>query len=535
MIAEVKTDQGRSMKLTRRELLAASSTLAWSARSLSQSSLQPKSRFGINLSGPTADWNTEQAFVNVFRLSRPWVSQREGAEWGGGPQLDLDQHGWVKRLEPGCAAETILCNVADGHYPSGRYTVFYDGAGAIGLRGAANVASSEPGRIVIDVDSSRGYIGLRVEETMAGDYVRNIRVMMPGFDAQGDRDTFRPDFLQRWRGVACLRFMDWMSTNNSEVVHWSDRSTTNHATYAELGVPLETMIQLANVLEADAWFCMPHSADDDYVRNFALTVSAELNSNRRVWIEFSNEVWNAGFRQHHDAAARGKQLGFTGESWEIARRYAAYRSQQIFNIWKSELGRDSRLVCVLPSQAASVRVSEQVLGFRDAFRSADVLAIAPYITCNIGRSGAEGLTTTIVERWDVEQILDYMERTALPEAIDAIARQKAVADRYGLKLAAYEAGQHMVGVNGVENNDIVTSLLHAANAHPRMGEIYRRYYDAWTELGGDLLCAYSSVDGWSKWGSWGLMQYPDDDPTLSPKYRASVDWARRRGQSMAPL
>ena len=38
---------------------------------------QPKTRLGMNLSGP-ADWNTELPFVDVFRLSRRWVSQKEG-------------------------------------------------------------------------------------------------------------------------------------------------------------------------------------------------------------------------------------------------------------------------------------------------------------------------------------------------------------------------------------------------------------------------------------------------------------------------
>lgn len=32
-------------------------------------------RMGINLAGP-ADWNTELPFVDVFRMSRPWISQK---------------------------------------------------------------------------------------------------------------------------------------------------------------------------------------------------------------------------------------------------------------------------------------------------------------------------------------------------------------------------------------------------------------------------------------------------------------------------
>ncbi len=36
-----------------------------------------QSRLGINPSG-IVDWNTEHPFVDVFRLSRVWISQRQG-------------------------------------------------------------------------------------------------------------------------------------------------------------------------------------------------------------------------------------------------------------------------------------------------------------------------------------------------------------------------------------------------------------------------------------------------------------------------
>ena len=64
----------------------------------------------MNLSGP-ADWNTELPFVDVFRLSRTWISQKEGQPWGKGPELKVDEHGWIKQLEEGCFAETPLCTI----------------------------------------------------------------------------------------------------------------------------------------------------------------------------------------------------------------------------------------------------------------------------------------------------------------------------------------------------------------------------------------------------------------------------------------
>ena len=86
----------------------------------------------------------------------------------------------------------------------------------------------------------------------------------------------------------------------------------------------------------------------------------------------------------------------------------------------------------------------------------------------------------------------------------------------------YEAGQHLVGVGGGENNEDLTKLLIAANQHPRMGSIYNKYLDAWRDLGGDRMCLFSSVSASSKWGSWGLLEGADENS--SPKFDAVIQW-----------
>ena len=485
---------------------------------------------GTNLSGP-ADWNTELPFVDVFRLSRPWISQRKGAAWGKGPKLALDAHGWVTRLESGCSAETPLCTIDGGHYPAGEYTVLYEGTGRIAFSGGVKVVSSAPGKIVIGVDPSRGGFFLRLEATDAKNPVRNIRVIMPGFVETYRTNPFHPVFLKRWKGVACLRFMDWMHTNGSKVRTWSDRPTPDSATFSAKGVALEWMIDLSNRMGADPWFCMPHLADDDFVRRFAGIVRAKLDPKRTVYVEYSNEVWNGMFAQSRWAGQEGKRLGFAEKSWEASWKFTGYRSAQIFRIWEEVFGGSKRLVRVLATQAANPYVSHRVVEFRDAYRHADALAVAPYVTCNVSPQGKR-LNASTVEKWTVDEALDYMEDTALPQSIRWIRGQKKVADQYGLKLIAYEAGQHMVGVGGGENNRKMTALFHAANAHPRMGEIYRKYLQAWTDAGGDVFCNFSSVGRWSKWGSWGVMQYYDDDLAKSPKLLALLRWARRRGQDV---
>ena len=488
----------------------------------------PQPRLGINLNGP-ADWNSELPFVDVFRFSRPWISQKQGEPWGRGPELALDEHGWVQRLAPDCWAETPLCTIEGGHYPSGRYTVLYDGRGKLDFWGAASVATSVPGRVEIDVDAAKGGFFLRLLETDSQDPLRNIRVIMPGFADRYRQQPFHPVFLERWQGVACLRFMDWMHTNGAKIQSWSERPQLEDATYAEQGVALEVMLDLANRLQADPWFCIPHLADDDYVRRFAQLVKERLDPRLKVYVEYSNEVWNGMFPQSRYAGEQGQRLGFADKPWEAAWRYTAYRSVQIFQIWEQVYGGRERLVRVLPTQGANPYVSERIVEFQDAYRHADALAIAPYVTFNVPAFG-DKLTTAVVEKWSVDQVLDYVEQTALPESIRWIADQKKVADKFGLKLIAYEAGQHLVGVGGGENSEALMQLFHAANRHPRMGEVYTKYFDAWTAAGGDLLCYFSSVGSWSKWGSWGIMQYYDDDPAQSPKLQATLRWARRCGQ-----
>jgi hypothetical protein len=394
------------------------------------------------------------------------------------------------------------------------------------------VVSREPGLIKIEVDASRGGFFLQLTETDPANYVRNIRVIMPGFEKTYQKDPFHPAFLKRWRGMACLRFMDWMHTNGSKVSTWADRPKPGDQTWSTKGVALEVMIDLANRQKADPWFCMPHLADDEYIRRFAQQVKTELNSGLKVYIEYSNEVWNSQFEQTRYSWKKGPALGLGDPErpWEGGGKYYAQRSVEIFKIWEDVFGETDRLVRVLAWQSGNTWWMENIVcTHNDAYKHADVIAIAPYMGMNV-RPGGKDLDAAVVSKWTVDQALDYLEQTSLPKSIRAIQSTKAFADKYDLTLMAYEGGQHMVGVAGGENNKAMEALFKTANRHPRMGKIYRKYFDAWDEAGGDLFCYFSSVGRWGKYGSWGVMEYYDEDGTQAPKYQAVVNWARRCGQ-----
>ena len=214
--------------------------------------------------------------------------------------------------------------------------------------------------------------------------------------------------------------------------------------------------------------------------------------------------------------------------WEAAWHFTAHRSKEIFAIFDTVYGGRSnaakQIVRVLATQAVNPYVSEQILDFEAAGKSADVLATAPYfglITPPQAVDPNAKSPAETVERMTVPLVFDVLEQISLPEALESVQKQKAVADKYGLKLVAYEGGQHAVGISGAENNDKITALFLADNRDERMGTLYTRYLDGWKQNGGDLFCNFSSVGMWSKWGSWGLLESQADD---TPKYQAVIAW-----------
>ena len=286
-------------------------------------------------------------------------------------------------------------------------------------------------------------------------------------------------------------------------------------------MPLELLIELANTLNADPWFCMPHLADDTFIRRFALLVKERLKPGLKVYVEYSNEVWNGQFAQARYALAQGKKQNLGPSDFESQLRFYSERSVETFKIWESAYGAESRkrLVRVMASQSANPWVSEQVLGWKNAARHVDALAIAPYFGNDLGSPQ----TQEAVAKMSAAQLLD-----ALDKGIDGtnrrwIMEQVAVARKHNVELVAYEGGQHLVGVGGAENNQRLMDLFIAANRSPRMYALYRKHLGLWFRTGGGLYMAFSNVAKPSKWGSWGALEYQEQPAATAPKYRALVD------------
>jgi hypothetical protein len=473
---------------------------------------------GINLS-LLASYANEMPFANLLKVSGAWVSQVPGKPWGKGPPLDLDTDGWVRRLgEGGNFAQVLFAEEAGTVFGGKTLTCLYDGNGSIDFTDSARVTARAPGRLSMQVLRGKGPLRLSLLKTDPANPVRNIRVLEPDLEKSYPEQKFRPAFLERWGRFKVLRFMDWQATNNSPLVEWADRPSPGQRTVGgPKGTCLEYLTELANTVGADPWFCMPHRASDDFVRQFALAVKKNLKPERKVYIEYSNECWNGMFGQSKYCLEQGKKLRLSTNDFEAQLRFYSQRAVEVFRIWEEVFEGKDRLVRVLGSQAGSAFAANRILEWNAAYKRADALAIAPYFGNALGHPKFAQKT----EAMSVGELLQAC-RASIRETRKGTALVAAQVRPRGLKLMAYEGGQHLVGVAGAENNDRLTQLFAAANRDPGMKEEYLEDQRAWRECGGDLCCFYSSMARPSKWGNWGLLEYEGQDPSAAPKYQAAL-------------
>jgi hypothetical protein len=474
-----------------------------------------RARFGMNL-GSVIDYSREWTLVDAFKASRPWIEPGDGKK--GGIAYDASGNPLLAR---GQSVATLLLREIDGHYPGGQYVATYEGTGKVVIKrwDVTDTVSEKPGRIEFKVRPGDGGIQVEIPESDPKDPIRNIHVWMPGFE--NAKSPFHPLYVERLEPFGVIRFMDWQMTNNSPLKKWEDRPKLDDARWSTpRGMPVELMIELANARRCHPWFCMPHEADNDFVRQFAKLVKAKLDPDLKPHVEYSNEVWNAIFGQARWADARGKDMGL-GNPDHL--RFYSQRAVEIFKIWEEVFGGTDRLVRVMSAQFANSWTSEQVLTWKDAYKSTDALAVAPYF----GYSHGDPKKADQTAKMTAEQLLDALAKEVDGENLELIKKQAKLAQKYKLELIAYEAGQHLAGHGGAENNEALTKLFIAANRSPRMGELYRTHLKNWFDNGGGLYVVFSNVGKPTKWGSWGVLEYQDQPADKAPKYQAIVDFIKK--------
>ena len=489
---------------------------------------------GINLAG-LADWSEEIKFTDAFKQSREWTYHEitPGAEWSIDRTIPLNENGWPIETpwndgdNPPIIPRVLMLWGLEGGYPSGDFRLIVKGSGQVRLWGDARGTYNTPVDTIVTVENPSTGVVIELEQSLAEDPIHDIKFILPDYVDTYETEIFHKELISFLEPFQNIRYMDWLSTNFSDVVTWDDRTPPEYYTQAKrTGASWELLIELTNTTMKDPWICIPHLADDDYIRNLAELLKENIHPDLKIYIEYSNELWNGSFEQNREVAELAEARGYTGERWELAWQYTAARSAEMFDIFEDVFDNDNRLIKVLPTQAANDWVTGRIIEHMNDTKynpsgvKADAIAIAPYFGGAVANAIAD---SGLVESISVDEILDRAD-SSLSRSFQWMDEHKALADSLGMIVIGYEGGQHLVGVGEAQNDTTLAMKLIAANRHPRMGDLYCKYLDYWYhEAQLDLFAIFSSHGTPSKYGSWGIKEYYAD--VDNSKYQAVLECA----------
>jgi hypothetical protein len=458
---------------------------------------------GVNAVGYSY-WGTALPFVDVAHMGNQWLTPQA---------IELTSSGYPAALPPSDVAQTLIFTHNGGIYPTGQYTLQWEGKGTLQLIGTSvSVLSSKPQQMIYQVNTAdqRG-LALNLLQTDPLNPVRNISLRAPLRASKSG--TFNQLYESDLANYGVIRFMGWNATNDSPVSKWSDRTKpTDFHWGTSRGVPYELQIQLSNELNEDLWINVPHQADDEYVRDLASLVKQQLSPNLRVWLEYSNETWNTQFQQ--SAYVRN----VLQPQYGVADAPQAYgrRSAEIFDVFSSQFTDSHRLVRVIAGQSANSWVLDESLkgATVNGTIKADVAAIAPYFTIDTDDLYQQHHQGTL----NLDDVFAQL-RVAVDGVIKNAADNQRITAAHGLPLVSYEGGEHLVAKVGDQQNDqAFVDLLIQINRDPRMGELYTYMLDQWYGMGGRTFVFAGDVYRPDKSGAWGLQESYLD--TNAAKFKA---------------
>lgn len=499
---------------------------------------------GVNLGG-LADFGTELPFVDLMKNAREWYTKDVGnpaAPFNSEQATNLSYrpdgyptHAPQTIPESSYPQEAVTIWGDTRGWPAGQYVVLWEGTGNFRFFGSfTNLTTTGPQRMTFDlVPQEQGIVELAIENSDINDPIRNIRVLMPGTEATYQSQPFNPVWLNKLQSFQTVRFMDWGQTNNwgqkrdegwdnPYEFDWSERSQMDHYTWAyEKGIPYEMMVKLLNDYDLDGWVCVPKSASPNYSQNLAEYLRDNLEPDRHLYVEYSNELWNWIFGQAQWLNLYGCEQ--TGTSWPEG--LVPYIQRCLDAFTTAFAGQDNRITRVVGTQLSWVDVSQRIA---NNLTPGSFDAVTP--TCYFGFTDAA--ETTLDQLGTSATATDVIAQASLsmPTSFSYIREQKTdVADPLGVPLIFYEGGQHLTP-NPFGVYPSYGEALIDAQRTTGMYDLYNIWFDSLRTLQSGTeplkIMHFSFVSSRNaQFGSWGMLETMDQDINVvpAPKYSAILE------------
>ncbi len=412
---------------------------------------------------------------------------------------------------------------AKGRIPQTNYVFLYDGTGTLSFEGDISVTNTSPGRIELICNGGDDiYVNIEASST-APNHLKNFRLVRLQDETTYETDIWRQEFVDKISPFSAIRFMDWVATNDSPIWQWNQRTSKDYNTQSEKsGAAYEYVIQMCNDLGKDCWICVPHMADSNYMVQMARLFRDNLNAKQKIYLEYSNEVWNWQFQQ---ASWVVDDFTWLDPSYPHNQFYDNTKSQpyntgilakRLFKIWYKEFGDDSlRVKRVLACQHANPWVAEEMISALGTYY--DYISPAWYFGADPETNFPSPSTLT------AEEVIDSCRHQFYNLFINDFKQHYTIANREGKRVIHYEGGQHITAFGDETYPGL--QAFYDAQVHPNMYDLYDDVLDSIRTWGSELAMAYTLGSGDSPDGSWGQIKDVDMTPTISnaPKYIALTD------------
>ena len=332
---------------------------------------------------------------------------------------------------------------------------------------------------------------------------------------------FTNEYLASFAPFCCIRFMDWMNTNNNTGLTlnststawvevgpytWANRPQLNYFGLNSGNVTVnsgtgttslggggrnacyENMIALCNATGCDMWMNVPLQASSDWKVGFANLVANDpvyhLNPWLHCYYEHSNEMWNWGFAAT-DWIDDQAQIDFPSYlqnpseyAWADHGQEMAKQIMQDLLIMQPILGSMGRPIFAGQYSWPTYNVGAGLSWIQSTYGPPKnylyAISGAPYF----------GIDPTAITGTMLTQQLAWV----------------GYCKQYGLRMCGYESGTGQ-DPSQADFSNIFTKLETASVVNTA----YLTFGQMWKANGGDLCNIFTMNGAWSKYGCWGLL------------------------------
>ena len=480
---------------------------------------------GISVS---ANGYSERAWADMFksdaRVWQPGTSTDGPTDANGYPTTDFD----LFTLDGGFAQNVQMYAL------NGTYKLYFTGQATITANGGTlqNVNyNAGTNQTTADLIVTQSYPTIsftfrntkRTSGSATNTGVTGLQLMRPtaigASTAYAPGTVFTTEYLAAHNRGNALRSMDFVSTNGNIQKFWSDRNVPGNLCYYAnpggygwqgKGAPWEHYILLCNTLNKDAWINVPLYADDNYIQQLATLLKNNLNSNRKIYVEYSNEIWNFGFAQFgqvrqlaiDEVNRGGSNLNYDGSTsdgdWTV--RYWARRCKEQSDIFRSVFGDAAMMTRVRPlfetQQSWDTWIARGTVFLDNYYNNTDGNHVANphpvnyYLWGGGGSAYDEGISdaNNTSDTLTINDVFNTVYPASWTPFYDLQTRNVQWTSAFGLKRVAYESGP------GIDGNGHSDPAKQGAQVDPRIKAVYKTQVDTFFKAGGDLFIHFLGIN-----------------------------------------